>query len=202
MLSFRALIDGYSVKWHSDNQAAIPKPELHAIAVDIFIFCKRNDVSLLPEWISREWNTRADVISKAVDYDDWVTTREFFVYMDSLWGPHTVDRFADSFNTQLPRFNSRYYVPGKCVDAFSVCWVGENKWLVPPPYRVIQVIVHIVASRAQGTLGFGLYFLLIMPIVINPTLKTLSFFLVVWGCFRSENIKNPLFVQMRLRVGF
>jgi hypothetical protein len=192
MLSFRALIDGYSVKWHSDNQAAIPKPELHAIAVDIFIFCKRNDVSLLPEWISREWNTRADVISKAVDYDDWVTTREFFVYMDSLWGPHTVDRFADSFNTQLPRFNSRYYVPGtECVDAFSVCWVGENNWLVPPPHRVIQVIVHIVASRVQGTLvvpywpSSGFWPLLFVNAhCYQPYVKDTVVFPSGWGCFR------------------
>lgn len=77
----------------------------------------------------------------------------FFAYMDDIWGPHIIDRFADSFNTQLARFNSRFYVPGaENIDAFSTHWAGENNWLVPPLHCVVQVIQHTVASRAQGIL--------------------------------------------------
>jgi len=73
--------------------------------------------------------------------------------MDNLWGPHTVDRFANSYNSHLPRFNSRFYMPGsESVDAFSISWAGENNWLVPPLHSIIQVIEHIVSSKAQGTL--------------------------------------------------
>ncbi|KAK2564505.1 hypothetical protein P5673_011948 [Acropora cervicornis] len=28
---------------------------------------------------------------------------------DEVWGPHTVDRFANFLNSWLPRFNSRYW---------------------------------------------------------------------------------------------
>ena len=41
--------------------------------------------------------------------------------------PHAMDRFANHENTQLPRFNSRFWCPGtEAVDAFSVSWAGEN----------------------------------------------------------------------------
>jgi len=82
LLSFRALIAGSCVKWHADNQGAVrildvgsPKQDLHAIAIDIFTFCKVNNVSLLPEWVPRDVNVCADEISRMIDYDDWTTTR-------------------------------------------------------------------------------------------------------------------------------
>ena len=38
--------------------------------------------------------TRADLISKLVDFDDWQVTEDIFKDLDSLWGPHTVYCFA------------------------------------------------------------------------------------------------------------
>ena len=100
---------------------------MHSIALDIFDFCRTNNVILVPQWVPRELNVSADEISKIVDYDDWYTTLEFLTYLDSFWGPHTVDRFANASNAHLPRFNSRFRVPGsEAVDACSVSWTGEN----------------------------------------------------------------------------
>jgi hypothetical protein len=31
--------------------------------------------------------------------------------MNSLWGPHSIDRFATHGNSQLPRYNSRWRDP-------------------------------------------------------------------------------------------
>ena len=44
-----------------------------------------------------------------------------FNYIDALWGPHTIDRFAGLKTKQLERYCSRYYNPG-CVeaDAFTI----------------------------------------------------------------------------------
>jgi len=158
--SFVHLIKAKSVKWHSDNQSAVrileigsPKDELHTIAVNIFSFCRVNNISLLAMWIPRELNAQADGISKFVDYDDWTTTPEFFAYLDNIWGPYTVDRFANSDNRRLSRFNSRFFVPGtEAVDAFSISWAGENNWLVPPVHCVIRVMKHMISCRASGTL--------------------------------------------------
>ena len=78
---------------------------------------------------------------------------DFIHFVDGLFGPHTVDRFADSANAKLPVFFSRYLTPGSAgVDAFSVSWEGQNNWLVPPIYLVPRVILHCIACQAVGTL--------------------------------------------------
>lgn len=160
LLSFHHLISGKSVRWHSDSQSAVritqigsPKPDLHAIAADIFAFCKNHSISFSSEWVPRHVNDYADSISKIIDYDDWCTTHTFFEYLDNLWGPHSIDRFASCKNTHLSRFNSRFLNPGcESVDAFSVSWSGENNWLVPPVYCISRVVQHLIACKGTGSL--------------------------------------------------
>jgi hypothetical protein len=46
-----------------------------------------------------------------------------FEYLDALWGPHMVDRFANDLNAQLSVSISKYYCNGTAaMDAFSQCW--------------------------------------------------------------------------------
>ena len=47
-------------------------------------------------------------ISKLTEFDDYAINDVIFQATDDLWGPHTVDRFACSYNAKLPRFNSRF----------------------------------------------------------------------------------------------
>ena len=90
-----------------------------------------------PEWIPRELNQQADYLSRIVDYDDWKLNPIVFADLDCLWGPYSVDRFADASNAQLPRFNSRYWNKDtEAVDAFTVNWAGENNWVCPPVYLI------------------------------------------------------------------
>lgn len=73
--------------------------------------------------------------------------------MNAKWGPHTIDRFASYFNTQLPRFNSRFWNPGsEAVDTFTCNWEGENNWWCPPVYLVPRTVRHAQESFAVGTL--------------------------------------------------
>ena len=56
----------------------------------------------------------------------------FFRMLDVKWGPHSVGRFACSFNTKLARCNSGFHQPGtEAVDAFTPDWKHENNWLLP-----------------------------------------------------------------------
>ena len=136
LTSFKNSVQGKTVKWHSDNQGAVrivdigsPNTELHSI--DIFDFCRKFNVRFVSQWVPRELNTCADDISNIIDFDDWYTTHGFFAHLDHIWGPHTVDGFANALNAHLPRFNSRFRVPGtEAVDAFSVSWAADNNWLV------------------------------------------------------------------------
>ncbi|CAC5404855.1 unnamed protein product [Mytilus coruscus] len=69
-------------------------------------------------------------------------------FQDSMYGPHSVDRFADSNNKKIELFNSRFYTPGSSgVDAFSFDWKEDNNWLVPPIHLVCRVIKHCIAYK-------------------------------------------------------
>ena len=70
-----------------------------------------------------------------------------------MWGPHTIDRFANSANTKVRRFISRYCNPSsESVDAFTQHWGFDNNWLVPPIYSVLWTIKHLFFCKARGTL--------------------------------------------------
>ena len=47
-----------------------------------------------------------------MDYDDWGINKAVFQWLESLWGPHSIDRFANSHNRQPERYNSRFYDVG------------------------------------------------------------------------------------------
>ena len=148
------------VRWFTDNQnvcrvilCGSRKPNLHAEALAIFSISVANHIRIEPEWIPRANNHLADYLSRIVDYDDWYVDVSIFMRLEQLWGPHTVDRFASYYNTQLPRFNSRFWNPGaEAVDAFTCNWDRENNWLCPPVYLIPRVIGHAKKCCAVGTL--------------------------------------------------
>ena len=153
-------IKGKECRHRTDNQAAVrilqvgsKKPELQEIAVRIFKLCREHCIRLVPEWIPREQNERADFLSKAIDHDDWCLSHEIFQYLDEWWGPHSIDCFASVHARQLPRYCSRWWNPGcEAVDAFTIPWEGENLWLCPPIYLIGDVIERLYAEKCHGTL--------------------------------------------------
>ena len=70
-----------------------------------------HNIVLLPQWVPREENVKADKISKS-----------------------TIDRFVSDYNTKCKVFNSKYWCPGMTgINAFDQYWGQENNWIVPPP---------------------------------------------------------------------
>ena len=58
-------------------------------------------------WVRRDLNTRADFISKLVDFDDWQVTEDVFKGLDGLWGPHTADCFTTYYNRKIAVVGNR-----------------------------------------------------------------------------------------------
>ncbi len=158
--AFASRIRNKRVKLQTDNTGVVciiakgsPNPELQRLVESVFNVCLDLGVVLEPVWVPRENNEVADEVSRIVDLDDWAIRREVFHEIDLKYGPHTVDRFADHNNTRLPRFNSRYFVPGtECVDSFSADWKAENNWLVPPLFLVPRAIQYLRECKGVGTL--------------------------------------------------
>ena len=158
--SYLSDLKNKTIKWHTDNQNCVSiinkgstKMHLQHLAYDIFKTCSKHGITLIPTWVPRSENCKADFLSKIIDVEDWETSLSFFSYMDTLWGPHTIDRFANYRNKKTDRFNSRFWNPGsEAVDAFSQNWKTDNNWLVPPISLVAKSILHCIMCKANGTL--------------------------------------------------
>ena len=120
------------------------KRDLHQLALSIIKIVIKNSIDLQIDWIPRSFNDHAEAISRIIDFDDWGLSLEFFNYIDHIWGPHTVDCFANFQYRKFTRFYSCYWNPdAEGVEAFCHDWGGENNWLVPPVFLVPQVIRHL-----------------------------------------------------------
>ena len=119
------------------------KLDLHTLGVDIASFLQRNEHRFATctmgtkrrECTSSktiEWDANIHyALSRETDLDDskslYGVAQLFFNFMDSIWGPHSVDRFADNLNAKLCVFNSKYWCPNTSqVDSFAVSWEKEN----------------------------------------------------------------------------
>ena len=158
--SFKEAFESKVIKWFTDNQNCVKivrsgsmNEKLQCIALSIFSICIEKCISIDIQWIPRTQNATADYLSKIIDHEDWGVSVEFFQFMNQLWGPHTVDRFASSLNTKTEKFNSLFWNPGSSgVDCFTQDWKNDINWLVPPIYLVIRCIKHLIYCRAKGTL--------------------------------------------------
>ena len=81
-----------------------------------------------------------------------------FKELTYFWGPHTVDRFACSYNAKVPRFNTRFFQAGcAAVDAFSQDWGHDNNWICPPVCLLIRVVKYMELCKARGTVILPLW---------------------------------------------
>ena len=103
------------------------KLNLHRLAIKIFQFCVKHSIRWEVQWIPRTENEKADYISRLIDFDDWQITHDLFVSLEELWGPHTVDCFANYYTAKLPRFFSCFWNPGASgIDFFARELSSEN----------------------------------------------------------------------------
>ena len=158
--SFGGMLRNQSVQVNIDNSSACrilsvgsAKPYLQNIAIDVFSFCSKFNIKLIPQWIPREQIELADYCSRIKDTDNWSIDNDSFRLINNLYGPFTVDRFANNLNRKLKCFNSKYHCPGTShVNAFTDDWSNDLNWLCPPISSIGSVIRHLKLCKAKGTL--------------------------------------------------
>ena len=113
--SFKDKLQEERARWFTDNQNMVRivwhgscKPVLQAKALAIFSICVGSHIHIEPEWVPREQNQIADYYSTLMDYDDYSLNSAIFEWLNLLWGPYTVDRFASAHNAQITRFSFRF----------------------------------------------------------------------------------------------
>ena len=158
--AFGTRLSKQRVRWHTDSQKAVRiiqvgsmVRELQDLALSASLFTVQRQIQLDLIWLPRRQNAQADFFSKVIDFDDHSVHDDVFKQLHQLWGPHSIDRFASSYNAKLSRFNSRFLQPGtEAVDAFTQDWSSENNWLLPPISLIGKLLSHMHESKAVGTL--------------------------------------------------
>ena len=153
-------LKGCKVKIHTDNKnvdtilrVSSKKTYLQDINMAVHEVCKNQSISVLSEWIPRESNAEADRLSRVNDCDDWGIQSWLFDLLSQLWGIHTFDRFASSYNRKCDRFNSKFWCKGTSgLDAFKQNWYLENNWLVPPPALIVETVKKVLRDKANATM--------------------------------------------------
>jgi hypothetical protein len=136
---------------HIVNKGGSTDPELHAVSKSVFWYSYEQDIELRAEWVPRERNQYADMLSKLVDPDDFMLAPAAFQRLHSKYGPFTKDLFASHTSTQLPAYYSRHATPDSAgINAFAHSWDGLC-WAHPPYSLVGKVVRH--AQREGARLG-------------------------------------------------
>ena len=76
------------------------KPNLQTLAEEIVNLCNHHRVSVIPIWVPRDNNHFTDYLSKLTDVNDWGIHSDIYQWLNTLWGPFTVDRFTTWYNTK------------------------------------------------------------------------------------------------------
>ena len=106
------------------------KPGLQAEALAFFSISLSHHLHIELEWIPKQHNETTDYLSRILP-----TTMigaaspvlRTFRDLNSQWGPHTIERFATYYNTQLPHFNSWVWNFGSDgVDSFTSNWSNQT----------------------------------------------------------------------------
>lgn len=149
----RVVIDS-QVALHVTNALVSRSPSLCHEVRRLHALAQTLGVTLEAEWIPTTENLWADKLSRSKDSTKWQLEKTYFDSLDSVYGPHTVDRFGTSCNTGLPHYNSPVWdqqtLPG---DEFSQSWGGRhNNWVNPPFNRIPLVLDKIRKDRASATI--------------------------------------------------
>ena len=115
----------------SDNISTIaflnhmcPVRELTQLAKAIWAECMDNNVMIYARHLPGRSNVETDSLSGLQDKYEWRLHPMIFHLLDSMWGPHIVDRFSSFVTTHLPFYNSRYFDSQTC----GVDGLAQRNW--------------------------------------------------------------------------
>ena len=105
LLSLVFQLSSMTVKWFTDNQnvprifsSGSSKDHLQCEALSIFYICCNHGISIEMERNQRSQNDQADFLSRIYHADDWGLSPFSSHIIDSAWGPHSIDHFANHLN--------------------------------------------------------------------------------------------------------
>ena len=113
---------------------------LMELATEVWNWCLANNIHIQAQHIRGIHNNIADMESRRTFFkNQWQLKPKAFQTINHLWGPHSIDLFADRTTKLLPKYVSWMPDPGAIhTDAFTIPW---NIWTRPfanPPWNLIS----------------------------------------------------------------
>ena len=142
--------DSSTVVAYINNQGG-SSPILCDLALELWDFCIKRNISILASHLSGVSNTRADRLSRIQhsDHTYFLTQSCFDDILDVLPFPLKIDCFASRLNFKIKNFISRYCDPlSSWVNAFSTKW-SDYVYLFPP-YPIINKVISKFISDKTG----------------------------------------------------
>jgi len=104
------------------------------IAQELWDYALSNQITLTAEYLPGKVNQEADWESRNCrDFSNWRLNPLVFQSLNKIWGPLEIDLFADSMNTQLPKYMSWFPDPfAQGTDAFQILWKDLKGYCFPP----------------------------------------------------------------------
>ena len=165
---------------------------LQTLALEVYSLCITNNISLCSAWVPRDNNQAADALSKTIDPDDWSVSDRIFKYFTKVYGPFSLDVFANNHNSKCNTFFSRWWCEGSSgIDAFCHSWEKHYCWIVPPPNLLTRVILFCLKHKVKGILIFPRWESAAFWPLLFPQGKLLKGFSIVQEFRRPSNFFVP-----------
>ena len=188
LTSFLPHLKNKTVSIYSDNITTVANvnfmgskhKHLTELARNIWSIALQNAISLKIKHIQGIHNVHADKLSRLPQKYEWVLHPDIFRYIDKVFGPHSIDRFASINTYQCDAFNSRFLDPlSSGLNALEQTDWHQHNNFVNPPFRLLPDILRlIIRQKAVAT-------------VIAPYWPAMPWFRTIQRLSTSHPIKLP-----------
>lgn len=156
------------IQLYLDNTTAIKyiakmggrKVDLNGLARDIWMWCRRRNITLSVNHVPGRLNLHADGLSRQklnVDME-WQLNRSVFDMIRGRFGECTVDMFASDLNHQIDPYVS--YVPDNkalAINAFSLNWANHYSYIFPPFSCYGAILQKLEEEEAEAVIVAPLF---------------------------------------------
>jgi len=146
--------------WQVDNQAALsyvrksggPVDYMRELLWQILLETHRLHIFLTPPSYIRSERNPADYGTRHREVDPIRISRHTFDHLNLLYGPFSIDLFANSGNAVCPRFFASTQQDGaEAIDALAQDWSRLRRpWIFPPTDLLHLVVDKLLLQRPSG----------------------------------------------------
>ena len=166
----RFLVDNSTTVAYVNKQGGTRSDEMNDLTRQLMNLALKNRITVTAFHLAGERNVVADLLSRKnqVCKNEWQLDTNTFQWVQtrSMFGPATVDLFANQLNHQLPRYCSPHHDPNALlVNALVAKWPRDEVLYAFPPTNILELVLTRIREQRPPRL-----------ILIAPEVPTATWF--------------------------